>query len=612
MNKNIPGNFNFFKALKYLKTNDQTKPFILKDIKNEDKYNFYNKLNNGKLTVIQTQLTPSNSVIPNQNEKKINYNLRKNSYQYEDKKNIENNENDNENKYLIENNKNILDNNINENPNLNQKRGLSQQTKNYKKKNSINYSNKKHNKLYTSVEEIKIPYSQFSHKTERKILNTISSFNSINMSLFLNNVIKIEDILFISERLDAILKKINEKNLFNEITNDGCASQECFEYWTFYFDSSLLDNYTKYFSNVHHVIIKSSNNLELFCIILTYHLSLNPKFFMSYKSILAQIFPLIKNNLMLIIRKVINDIYKYEDKEYIQMNYSSLKKINQMLNDNVIIEDSEKTIISTIIENSKKIVELIKLILTKYQNENQIQGSELTILFNNISKLPNTAINEFFYDKILYIPNKEGAIMNTSNINQISTINNIKPPYIKTQSNRKYSLVLDLDETLFFVKLGKNKDKGILHYRPYLFDFLDSLFPFYELISFTTATKIYAEPIINAIESNKKYFSYKFYREHCIIKDKNLIKDISLLGRDMSKILLIDNTSHNFHLSKNNGILIYPFYNENNADSTLLELKKILIKIYYKNYEDIRQAIKDFKNEIIMKVSCNSNTIKKN
>ena len=168
MNKNIPGNFNFFKALKYLKTNDQTKPFILKDIKNEDKYNFYNKLNNGKLTVIQTQLTPSNSVIPNQNEKKINYNLRKNSYQYEDKKNIENNENDNENKYLIENNKNILDNNINENPNLNHKRGLTQQTKHYKKKFNKLFK-KKNIKLYTSVEVIKTHILDFHTKQKEKL-----------------------------------------------------------------------------------------------------------------------------------------------------------------------------------------------------------------------------------------------------------------------------------------------------------------------------------------------------------------------------------------------------------------------------------------------------------
>jgi Dullard-like phosphatase family protein len=279
-----------------------------------------------------------------------------------------------------------------------------------------------------------------------------------------------------------------------------------------------------------------------------------------------------------------------------------------MLNDNVIIEDSEKTIISTIIENSKKIVESIKLILTKYQKENPIQGSELTILFNNISKLPNTAINEFFYDKIVYIPNKEGSITNTLNLNLIQTKNKIQYPYIKTQSNRKYSLILDLDETLVFVKFVKNKEKGILHYRPYLFDFLDSLFPFYELISFTTATKIYAEPILDIIEKNKKYFSYKFYREHSIIKGKELVKDISRIGRSMKKILIIDNNANNFKINKENGILIYPFYNEKNKDCSLLELKKILIEIYKKNYEDIRDGIKEFKNEIIMKVSCGINS----
>ena len=112
---------------------------------------------------------------------------------------------------------------------------------------------------------------------------------------------------------------------------------------------------------------------------------------------------------------------------------------------------------------------------------------------------------------------------------------------------------------------------------------------------------------MNSIESNKKYFSFKFYREHAIIKNNNFIKDISLIGRDMSKILLIDNMQHNLNINKENGILIYPFYDEKNLDYSLLELKKILIKIYYKNYNDIREAINDFKNEIIMNVSCNSN-----
>ena len=53
MNQNIPENFNLIKALNYLKKNDKSQSFTLKDIKNEENY-FYNKLNNSKPTIIQT------------------------------------------------------------------------------------------------------------------------------------------------------------------------------------------------------------------------------------------------------------------------------------------------------------------------------------------------------------------------------------------------------------------------------------------------------------------------------------------------------------------------------------------------------------------------------
>ena len=41
-----------------------------------------------------------------------------------------------------------------------------------------------------------------------------------------------------------------------------------------------------------------------------------------------------------------------------------------------------------------------------------------------------------------------------------------------------------------------------------------------------------------------------------------------------------------------------------------IRIKKILIKISYKNYNDIREVINDFKKEIIMNISCNSNKIR--
>ena len=608
MNQNIPENFNLIKALNYLKKNDKSQSFTLKDIKNEENY-FYNKLNNSKPTIIQTKLfhrtsiaTPTNSTSSgktNITDFEIqNYNKNsKNSFQFEEKNNlIDNNFNNDE---FLENKKKINYNNENETSSLKHKRNMSQSSKTNKKVKTLNY---KKNLFYEEPKSQICQYSNLTYNSQRSPLTRINSFNFSSIS---KENIKIEDIIFISERIDAILKKLNHFNLFDDLKNEGCC-QECFEYLNFYFDSSLIENYTNYFNNVHYVIIKSSNNLELFSVILTYFFSLNSNIFISFKSILGKIFPLIKNNFMLIIKKIINDIYNNEDEEYLQQNNIYLNKINQIVKYNIPYIYSEQKIITIVIENSKKIVDFLKIILEKYQKQNKIKGSELIFLFNNISKLSNSTLNEFFYEKILYIPDEDGSIINTFNMNKIPILKEIKVPYIQSPSNKKYSLVLDLDETLIFVKFGNN-NKGIIYYRPFLIDFLECLFPLYELISFTTATKIYAEPILNSIESNKKYFSFKFYREHAIIKNNNFIKDISLIGRDMSKILLIDNMQHNLNINKENGILIYPFYDEKNLDYSLLELKKILIKIYYKNYNDIREAINDFKNEIIMNVSCNSN-----
>lgn len=65
-------------------------------------------------------------------------------------------------------------------------------------------------------------------------------------------------------------------------------------------------------------------------------------------------------------------------------------------------------------------------------------------------------------------------------------------PYIKGHDplTKKYCLVLDLDETLIHFKINPKKpDQGEIRLRPYMFEFLEQLSPFYELIMFTAATK---------------------------------------------------------------------------------------------------------------------------
>lgn len=60
--------------------------------------------------------------------------------------------------------------------------------------------------------------------------------------------------------------------------------------------------------------------------------------------------------------------------------------------------------------------------------------------------------------------------------------------------------------------------------------------------------KNYADWILNLVDPTGA-ISYRLYREHCISDDRtHSIKDLSKLGRDLSKTIIVDNLSENFKL----------------------------------------------------------------
>ena len=247
----------------------------------------------------------------------------------------------------------------------------------------------------------------------RKNNTNVINKNNINININYDEEIKLEDVLIIEERIKTIIDGLKSlKNLFN-----GGVSHECYEYWIFYFHSSLPEHYTRYFDNIHHVIIKSTNNLELFSIILTYVISLEPNLLKSFKILLCNIFPLIKENFHLLVKQILN-IFTLKDKEnnkILALLY--LKKVNQIIENNIKKELSEEQIVKKLIDNCRIIVDYIKIILTQITLEKTNKSQELTTLFNNISKLPNKAINEFYFDKIVKVKNQNGSMVNIFNLN---------------------------------------------------------------------------------------------------------------------------------------------------------------------------------------------------
>ena len=184
----------------------------------------------------------------------------------------------------------------------------------------------------------------------------------------------------------------------------------------------------------------------------------------------------------------------------------------------------------------------------------------------------------------------------------------------KFPCNKEYTLILDLDETLICFKSSENNDNvGNIHIRPGLEIFLEIIKEFYEIIIFTVGTREYANIILDLIEKKNgtKYFDGRLYREHATKIGNKYIKDLSKIGRNLSRTLIVDNNPISFKFQHENGILISSYFGEKNNDKALIELQKLLIKIYEEK-ADIKDSIIKYKEEIIQKISCSNESWRNN
>lgn len=50
------------------------------------------------------------------------------------------------------------------------------------------------------------------------------------------------------------------------------------------------------------------------------------------------------------------------------------------------------------------------------------------------------------------------------------------------------------------------------------------------------------------------------------------MKDLKKVGRDLTKVVIVDNLPENFQLQKDNGIGIKSWFNDNSQDTEILKL----------------------------------------
>lgn len=74
----------------------------------------------------------------------------------------------------------------------------------------------------------------------------------------------------------------------------------------------------------------------------------------------------------------------------------------------------------------------------------------------------------------------------------------------------------------------------------------------YNLIIFTASVQEYADPVIDWLEVERKYFAGRYYRQHCTFRNGAYIKDLAQVEPDLSKVMILDNSpmSYIFHEGK--------------------------------------------------------------
>ena len=513
--------------------------------------------------------------------------------------------------------------------------------------NNINYTNINRKFTYTRINsakniltnrKIKINLVNKNEKDiniNKKIYNAVNDSNNNNYYLPFN-LNDINDILDKIHSIIILLSKNQEKYIYIN----------CHEFFNFYNKCPLKKLFPSFFKNNHKLILDSAINLCLFSLITIYHLSSENLMTNNIVNIVERILLFCKINFALFIKQI-EIKYSINNLENIFKKY--------LISKNIDIITKEEDLINTIYQNSKSMTNDIKLILNFYKSINiqfynklinkfnnisiQSESDFISFYFNDIYKNNKNNINNIFHiSKINAISRSRNTSLNLNNShikcfspkkrnvfgdlsikknnnenNETKIINNklikkkfvkrkketkIENPFIKSPLMKKYSLILSLDKTLSY----KNNKTNAIILRNGLFSFLSTIKPFFELILFSIDSQDVSYPIINMIENDKKYFDYKFYKDHCVLYKNNLIKDLTLIGRDLSKIIIVDNNETCFELNKENGIKISSFYGDNN-DNKLFELKNILKEIYFKNYNDVRLALKEFHNDIINKVS---------
>lgn len=174
-------------------------------------------------------------------------------------------------------------------------------------------------------------------------------------------------------------------------------------------------------------------------------------------------------------------------------------------------------------------------------------------------------------------------------------------PAAKTFNRRRKSLILDLDETLVHSQFKPNAccdlrmEIRVDHYtaifyvskRPHLDVFLRTVAQWYNVVIFTASIQKYADPLISVLDVHR-VVKRRIFRQHCIKRNGNFVKDITIVNPNLADVLIVDNSPAAYSMHPSNAIPIDTWYDDQNDDQ-LLNLLPLLHALAFLN--DVRSLL---------------------
>ncbi|XP_056594288.1 CTD (carboxy-terminal domain, RNA polymerase II, polypeptide A) small phosphatase-like a isoform X2 [Triplophysa dalaica] len=136
---------------------------------------------------------------------------------------------------------------------------------------------------------------------------------------------------------------------------------------------------------------------------------------------------------------------------------------------------------------------------------------------------------------------------------------NNSPP--KPISNADFIVPVEIDGTVHQVYVLK---------RPHVDEFLQKMGELFECVLFTASLAKYADPVADLLDQ-WGVFRVRLFRESCVFHRGNYVKDLSRLGRELNKVIIVDNSPASYIFHPENAVPVQSWFDDV-TDTELLDL----------------------------------------